>query len=370
MSPPLTEPAPIVAAWMPWWDAGRVQGSFAAHKETLAEISPVWYFVQADGSLGLRPGARDPALVQAARDAGVLIVPSISSAGDSARVSALLNDPVRRQAHTTALLAEVLLYGLDGVDIDYEFLPHQDREVFTLFVTGLAAALHAQGKRLTLAAQAKTFDAWEWDGVGALDYAALGAVVDELRLMAYGWCWSSGCVGGPPPGPIAPLHWQEQVIAYTLARVPASRVMLGVHLYGYDWPATPAAPLSVPASRSPRPIAPAAAAGEALIWPEVAQRIAAYQPALQWWEVDGQGRAVAEPWFTYGDGHAVVYANGESVAKRWQLIQSYGLRGVVFWYAGAEDPDIWTKLPGAGKIVTPIPAQIYLPLLSRQAPGA
>jgi len=73
--------------------------------------------------------------------------------------------------------------------------------------------------------------------IPALDTAAYPAqafvpVVDKLLVMLYDEHWS-----GSPPGPISSPDWARQALARRVAEVGASRVVAGLPLYGYLWPA-------------------------------------------------------------------------------------------------------------------------------------
>jgi len=339
-SPP---PAPArlqISAWMPTsWDGEIARASFRAHSDWLDALSPFWYGVRQDGSLAPLKGARDADLLAEARYAGVRVFPTISNQYNGDRIHAILNDEVLAAAHRQAIVDEVMRYQYDGIDLDYEGLLSEDKDLFSAWVQALASDLHARGKWLTITVQAKTFDATGWDGPGAQDYRALAATADELRIMTYGWCWRTGCVGGDPPGPIAPVHWMQRVIAYAKTQTAAENIVLGVHLYGYDWweESNSLAP--------PTPLALEDMTGEALVWEQAEALRRTHEAELQWWEEDDRGK-VQEPWFSYNDdGHVVVFANADSVAARAQLAAEEGLRGIIFWRLGGEDPALWDQLP-------------------------
>ena len=128
-----------------------------------------------------------------------------------------------------------------GIDIDYEQFAFADgrdtwaatRPNWVAFVEELADRLHADGRTLTVSIP-PVYDAEQTadSGFWVYDYAAITPLVDAIRVMAYDYSVASG-----DAGPIAPLPWVEQVIAGTIAASgDASKLVLGVPLYGYNWP--------------------------------------------------------------------------------------------------------------------------------------
>ncbi len=392
-----------VSAWMPTsWDTAAARASFEASKDRLNTLSPFWYTINNKMALTPLRGARDRKLLRQARRAGLAVIPTITNHFDRQLTHSILSDEARAAQHRQDIVDEVMAYGYDGIDIDYENIAWEDKALFSAWIADLAGDLHARGKLLTVTVQPKTFDANGYNGPGALDYKALAASADELRIMAYGWCWAGGCMGGAAaPGPISPLHWEQRIIRYAKSQAPADKIVMGLHLYGYDWPvqqqevetetappdndgcwatdctgglpADPRAalswmqralrlgrileregarglaletlrtragqtePVAILAQSRPR--------GQAIVWQQADALMKEHDAQLQWLEDDPRG-PVGEPWFTYADGgHAVVFANAESVMMRVNLARDEGLRGVIFWRLGGEDPTLWGQLP-------------------------
>ena len=101
------------------------------------------------------------------------------------------------------------------------------------FVGELADRLHADGRTLTVSIP-PVYDAGQTDDSGywVYDYAAITPLVDSIRVMAYDYSNAS-----TDAGPVAPLDWVERVIAGTSAASgDPSKLVLGVPLYGYNWP--------------------------------------------------------------------------------------------------------------------------------------
>lgn len=340
-----TAPPPLkrVAAWLPTsWDVARARASWDANRAYIHELSPVWYQLarSGDGSINVYGGARDATLVAEAHAQSTLVIPLVNNAYndagfDAAPVSAVIHDPARRAAHVAVLVNEVLAYGYDGIEIDYESLNGKaDREAFSLFIEELAAALHAQGKLLAIAVHPKTSEPGTWAGPQAQDWRRLGAAVDRFRVMTYGYHWSGG-----DPGPIAPLWWMEDVLNFAISVVPPNKVYVGLNLYGHDW---------------------GGGMSSSVTWESVQQLLATYNVTPQWQATSGWRRPVAEPWFTYTDAsgqrHKVWYANGASIEARLGLVSRYGLGGIALWRLGGEDPACWQAIAEAlraGNIVSP-----------------
>jgi spore germination protein YaaH len=194
------------------------------------------------------------------------------------------------------------------VVLDFESIPAANRAAYTNFVTGLAKSLHAEGKRLEVVVPPDTGSANEpWNN--AYDQAKIGAAADAVVVMAYDYSY----VGGKP-GPIAPLPWVQQVLAYTISRVPVNKVLLGVDTYGYDWTGNQTSAVSLTS---------------------VDSFLASRHIQPQW---DANAQA---PWYTWTDSngavHTVYYENARSTQAKLALANLYGIEGVAVWRAGLED---------------------------------
>lgn len=321
-----------VTAWLPYWDQARGLQSFLANADMYASVSPFWYEMTAGGGISRYPGAEDAGVLSGLRGTGVPVVPTITNNFDPARVSTMLASSTSRAAHVTVLVDLVSALGYDGIDVDYEGLVAADRDRYSAFAGELATALHARGKTLSLAVHAKTAEPGTWSGPQAQDYAALGAVADRVRIMAYDYSWETS-----PAGPIAPLSWVDAVAAFASSQIPAAKVELGMSLYGYDW---------------------VGSRGEGVTHDVALGRLASFGATRTW------DSAAAEPTFTYSSGgsaHTVYYADAQSVAARLAVVDTYGLAGAAFWRLGGEDPAVWSTVRNrwyAGTAPAPPPAPV------------
>lgn len=313
-----------VSGHLVFWDQTRGFDAIVANHDVFSEISPFWYRVGAEGDVvpyttGSGASYEDPAILSFLRSRGILILPTVANILDGVwngpLVSRILADPVLSAANISNLVDLAVTNGYDGIDLDYENLSASDRAAFTSFVNRLAAALHAQGKLLTVNVYAKTAEPGTWDGPRAQDWWAIGRAADQVRIMAYEYHWSSS-----GPGPISPIGWVGDVLAFARSTIPARKIMHGVPLYGYDW-----------IGRS----------GVDHVWQETMASASRNAATINW------DPASAAPWFAYiagGTQHTVWFENAMSTDAKLQLTTAYGVGGITLWRLGGEDPETWSRI--------------------------
>jgi spore germination protein YaaH len=305
----------------------------ATHLKSYNEISAFSYTVERDGSLTANDPVSDGVLVDFARANNIRVVPTVASTWDSRNIVGVLSDPKLRANHVNAILQVARSPLIDGIDIDYENLPPESRQAFADFITQLAFYLHSEGKTLSVTLPAKV----RTDDGGTLtryaDFAALGQVADQIRVMAYEY---HGKAGGP--GPNAPIWWIRQVMSYTVSQVPHEKVILGIHLYGYDWGGKETT---------------------ALWWSDIQALKQRYDGQERYVESDARG-SVGETVLTYEaprnpycpldffdcapnflEKHTVWFVGSRYVAEAWKSVKEMQLGGMVMWRPGGEDPAIW-----------------------------
>ncbi|MEN9937225.1 MAG: hypothetical protein RLZZ387_3804 [Chloroflexota bacterium] len=309
-----------IAAWLPDSFGSINRDSFEANADILDEISPFWYQPSARGGLLFGSEARDQTLVELARSKNVLVIPTVHNVVSGADpVPGILMNPATRERHIRAIVDEVITYGYDGIDIDYEFLNSGLRDEYTTFMVSLADALHAQGKLLTVAVHAKDCD---YCGLGGFqDWAALGQVVDRLRIMTYDFHWRGG-----GPGPVAPVYWVERVANYAKTVVDPAKVVIGVPFYGYNWPNN------------------GGQQARGQTWDMINDIIQTYNLNVNLLERNENG-LVQENWITYttrdSGRRTVWFSTASGLDAKLRLVQELDLAGIAIWRLGGEDPRKW-----------------------------
>lgn len=323
-----TAPRRIVSGWLPYWTMSASLASVDSNADVWSDASPFWYFATSAARIAGHTGAGDPVVISDLHSRGILVLPTVTETLNAAQMAPFLSDPAQRAVHVQALTALAVSNGYDGIDLDYESMNFGGtatekatvRDGFVALIGELGAALDAQGKLLSVTVGARTATVNWWP---VHDYARLGAVVDRFRIMAYDYHYA-----GSTPGAVAPLDWVHQVASYAVTVVPKGKIQLGAPLYGYDWPGDPAAADGWGTARSL-----SFNAVEALRTSVAAPR--------QW------SSTAAAPYFTYtkdGISHEVWYNDAESTTAKMTLIETYGIKGLVFWAVGAEDARQWSIL--------------------------
>lgn len=156
----------------------------------------------------------------------------------SSNVSAFLNNAAARLAAIDSIRAFIDNYGIEGVNIDFEFVTGTVRDSFNLFINELSGRLwnHPDGKKELYLA---TIAVPEWYPGYDLNYLATQA--DGLFIMAYDYHWSGSSIAGPVSPCVPSSFWgwisaARTIHSYKNSCGSGEKIILGLPYYGYDWP--------------------------------------------------------------------------------------------------------------------------------------
>lgn len=329
-------------AWAPYWALDASVPELESHVGSLRELSPFWFNATGADTIEVDPNA--PAelteqFLSIARRSDVALVPSIVDAMPAGGMAAVLADPVTRSAHVAAIRTFAADGEFDGVDLDYEQFAFADgraswaqtRPDWVAFIEELAAALHADGRTLTVSIP-PVYDAGRTDDSGywVYDYGAIAPHVDRIRIMAYDFSVVE-------PGPIAPLAWVESAIVGSIeAAGSPDKLVLGLPAYGRNWPVLAAG--DCPASETQGRTNVSARSVDELIELRGATPV----------RVDDTGEWVFEYDLEVTDGttscvqtRRVHYVDGDGIRLRMDLAREHRLDGVALWALGFDDAAVW-----------------------------
>jgi spore germination protein len=231
-------------------------------------------------------------------------------------INQVLGNKEAWQITLSSLLEWLEQRGYTGVHLDLENVGGTSRELLTDFVAFVHGGLKKQGYSLSLALPAKTADQMGW--FDAYDYQALGAIADQVVLMAYDEHYPGG-----DPGPIAGLDWVEKVVGYAVQVIPAEKIMLGLGIYGYDWPER----------RTGRTVdlSQVSAIMQSFPGEKIFDDTKTYSSAFRYRDGDGVWREI---W----------YESPQSLKGKLELARKYQLRGITLWRLGIIPPEIWQAI--------------------------
>lgn len=268
------------------------------------------YGFREDGSL---VGIDDSELISMAyryRTAPVMVLTTITEEGSfSSRLAEqLLGDEALQNRVLDNIVDTMARKGYLGLDVDFEYIPGEYREEFQAFLRRAEARLRARGWFLTTALAPKTSAGQSGLLYEAVDYGAIGAIVDRAFIMTYEWGYTFG-----PPMAVAPLDEVRRVVRYAVTEIPTEKIIMGIPNYGYDWP--------LPYERGTTRAENIGVQGAVL-------RAARYGAEIRYDE------RAQSPYFNYnsgGTGHVVWFEDARSIEAKLRLAVEYDLNGVGYW---------------------------------------
>lgn len=249
------------AVWIPYWRKTDGASTTLANLNSVTQISPFAYELQANGTIKNALKANEEpwtTLIAEAKKKKVKVYPSILSYPQTSTeqydVYLLLAQKAKRKAHITDIVKLVKDNKYDGIDIDYENKIAEIRPYFSVFLTELAKELHKSGKKLICTVEARTPPESKFATTSKAvlsrieysnDYKTIGAVCDQVRIMAYDQGSDDqhlvlqNTAFGDVYKPVADIEWVKKVVTLAMWDIPAKKIILGVPTYGYKYEIIP-----------------------------------------------------------------------------------------------------------------------------------
>jgi spore germination protein len=286
----------------------------------LTYLAPFSFQIQRDGTLKEPPLNNFPAIAQGNNAVLMMVVTNLEAGQFSAELGRVIltNADVQNRLLTN-IIATARRYNFRDIHFDMEFLPPELRENYNSFLRKAKTRLSAEGLLMSTALAPKTSATQAGAWYEAHDYRAHGQIADFVVLMTYEWGYSGG-----PPMAVSPIGPVREVIEYALTEMPASKIMMGQNLYGYDWTLP-----YVPGGQYARAVSP-----------QRAIEIAAENKVSIRYDYTAQA-----PYFDYtdtaGKQHRVWFEDARSIQAKFNLVKELGLRGVSYWKLGLAFPQNW-----------------------------
>jgi spore germination protein YaaH len=291
--------------------------SILDHSSDMTILAPQSYWLGLNGKIW---GSIPSPTLDAARQSKLPVMALLSNQDFDRQVASRLLHNRHLQKRVIRNLAAIARQeNLLGFQLDLENIDPNDINLYSRFVHEAAREFHHDGRLLSVAVVPRFLDSVPGQWAAAYDYPALAREADFLTLMAYD---NSGRLG--PPGPIAGYDWVKNALEYARTRVPTTKLLLGIALYGREWTNDGG---NLQARTMP--------------YPETRALLNRLSITPRWNEKH------RSPWFRYqasGTVRSVWYENARSVQDKVKLVEQYHLRGFAAWRLGMEDPRIWPML--------------------------
>lgn len=219
--------------------------------------------------------------------------------------------------------------GFRDIHFDIEHLRPEDREAYNSFLRKAANRIHEEGYLISTALAPKTSAAQTGEWYTAHDYRAHGEVVDFVIIMTYEWGYSGG-----PPMAVSPIGPVRKVLEYALTEIPASKIMMGQNLYGYDW--TLPYVQGGPYAKALSPVAATNLARDKGV--EILYDTKAQAPHFNYRDENGKE-------------HVVWFEDARSIQATFNLLKELKLRGISYWKLGLAFPQNWLLIEDNFEVV-------------------
>jgi flagellar hook assembly protein FlgD len=258
--------------------------------------------------------------------------------GQASKQGALLGSPTARRNLARQAAAAVRDRGADGVNLDFEPIAPGHADDFTAFVRTLRAELNRVHRGYQL-----TFDSTGWIGNYPIEDATRPGGADAIFIMGYDYRGSTASTAGS----IDPLNGRgytlnDTIRAYT-ARVPASKLILGLPYYGRAWSTTTSG------LRARNQSGTKYGTSNPVFYSDAASLVKVYgrqydaTEGVTWFSY--QRRTCTAAYGCVTSWRQVYFDDAQSLKARYDLVIRSGLRGAGMWALGYDGRE--TALYGA-----------------------
>ena len=291
-------------------------------------VSPSFFSIDKNGNLVENIGERGQAYLEWARNNNCKIWPMVQNAGDSTMMdttSKIMNSYEKRKALIESIINVCVKYKLDGINIDFENMRKDDKDLYSRFIIELEPRMKELGLVLSVDVTAPDgSDTWSL----CFDRHVIGDVADYIIFMAYDEYGESSTKAGTTAG----YDWVELGIKKFLEteEVAPEKLILAVPLY-------------------------------TRLWTEDSSGKVTKKSVVSMKDIDDTIPSnVERKWDDKLKQYYVEYKDGNNVKKMWiedikslkekvSLICNYKLGGIASWEKGMETDEVWDVFQDALK---------------------
>lgn len=285
-------------------------------------VSPAFFSLEklGKGNLLENVGTSGEQYIEWAHSNGYKVWPIVSNDSMKETTSEIMNDYKLRENLINQIVDYVKKYDLDGVNIDFEYMKEEDRDLFSRFIIELTPRIKELGKVVSVDVTAPD---------GSPDWSlcfnrnVIGNVADYIMFMAYDQHGEYVKKEGEE-GTVAGFDWVELNINKFLGtqeEVPSEKLVLGMPFYTRLWKVQNGEVTSSVVTM--KNIEKSIPEGVTKEWDDILK-----QNYIQY-EKDG---AICKMWIE----------DENSIKEKLSLVNKYNLAGSAYWAKDFESENIWS----------------------------
>lgn len=287
--------------------------------EGINVVSPAFFHLTKDGKLEENIGQKGQAYINWAHQNGYQVWPMVQNAGDGMLTvtSKIMNSYEKRQELIESIVNACVTYKLDGINLDFENMKKEDKDLYSRFVIELTPRIKELGLTLSVDVTAPDgADTWSL----CFDRHVIGDVADYIVFMAYDEYGTSSNKAGTTAG----YDWVELSLKKFLQteEIESNKIVLGIPLYTRLWTEDSSGKLS--------------------------------QKTVAMKDIESTiPSGIEKKWDDKLKQNYVEYVEGNSTKKMWiedmkslsaklDLVNTYNLGGTAAWEKGMETEGVWS----------------------------
>lgn len=285
-------------------------------------VSPAFFHLNSNGELTENIGQAGQEYIEWAHSNGYKIWPMVQNAGNGMMnvTSEIMNDYNKRQELINEIVYYCVKYRLDGINIDFENMKQEDKNMYSRFIIELTPRLKDMGIVVSVDATAPDgSETWSL----CFDRNVIGDVADYIVFMAYDQYGTSSNKSGTTAG----YDWVNISLNKFLKteEIKSDKIILAIPLY-------------------------------TRLWTEDSSGKVVKQTTVSLKNIDKTiPNGVEKQWDDNLKQYYVEYQDGSYTKKMWiedekslkekiSLIKNNNLAGVASWEKGMETDNFWTFL--------------------------
>ena len=220
------------------WDYFSQYGSAPDRSGTTIDginvVSPAFFYLDTDGELKENVGDKGQAYIEWAHSNGYKVWPMVANAEAAKEslsiTSNIMNSYTKRQELIEDIVNVCVKYELDGINIDFENMKQEDKDMYSRFIIELTPRLKEIG--LVTSVDVTAPDGGETWSL-CFDRHVIGDVADYIIFMAY----DQNGVSSTKPGTTAGYNWVKLSLNkfLTTEEIEPEKIILAVPLYTRLW---------------------------------------------------------------------------------------------------------------------------------------